>query len=254
MHHPLDTGDLEAALDRAAEVLQRADRVAVLTGAGVSAESGIATFRGPDGLWEGHRIQDVATPDGFRRDPAMVWRFYNQRRSRLRAAHPNPAHRALSALEKRWGSDRFTLITQNIDGLHQAAGSQHVLELHGRLSRVRCTACAYLQDLPGADLPELPHCPECDRLLRPDVVWFEESLPHKVWREAEQQAEACQCFLVVGTTAVVFPAAGLIDTARSQGAVIMEFNLTSTAASRSADVCLHGPAGQVLPELVRRLG
>jgi NAD-dependent deacetylase len=254
MHHSLDTDDLDEALNRAAELLRPARRVAVLTGAGVSAESGVATFRGPAGLWEGHRVEDVATPGGFASDPAMVWRFYNQRRARLRDVQPNPGHRALAALEHRWGSHRFTLITQNIDGLHQVAGSRHVLELHGRLSRVRCTSCDYREDRPGHDLPDLPHCPRCEELLRPDVVWFEEMLPHLVWREAQEQTEACECFLVVGSSAVVFPAAGLIGTARSAGAAVLEFNLEPTAASSSADVCLHGPSGQLLPELVRRLG
>jgi NAD-dependent deacetylase len=254
VHHSLDTDELDEALDRAAALLRPAQRIAVLTGAGVSAESGVATFRGPDGLWEGHRVEDVATPSGFARDPAMVWRFYNQRRSRLRQVQPNPGHRALAALEQRWGSDCFTLITQNIDGLHQAAGSRHVLELHGRLSRVRCASCDYREDLPGEDLPDLPRCPRCDELIRPDVVWFEEMLPHRIWREAQEQSEACQCFLVVGTSAIVFPAAGLIGTARSAGAWVLEFNLEATAASDRADVCLYGPSGRLLPELVRRLG
>jgi NAD-dependent deacetylase len=254
MHQPLDSHDLDDALARATFLLWPAQRVAVLTGAGVSAESGVATFRGPQGLWEGHRVEEVATPTGFARDPAMVWRFYNQRRARIRHVQPNPGHRALALLEEYWGSDRFTLITQNIDGLHQAAGSRHVLELHGRLSRVRCTSCDYCKDRPDDDLPDLPRCPRCDELLRPDVVWFEEMLPQHVWREAREQTEACQCFLVVGTSAVVFPAASLIDTARAAGASVLEFNLEPTAASASADVCLHGPSGQLLPELVRRFG
>jgi NAD-dependent deacetylase len=254
MHHSLDTHDLDDALDRAATLLRRADRIAVLTGAGVSAESGVATFRGPGGLWEGHRVEDVATPSAFARDPVLVWRFYNQRRARMRDVQPNPGHRALAALEQRWGSERFTLVTQNIDGLHQAAGSRNVLELHGRLSRVRCTACEYREDRPGEDLPELPRCPKCDELIRPDVVWFEEMLPQHVWHAAREQTETCECFLVVGTSAVVFPAAGLIGTARSAGASVLEFNLEPTAASGSADVCLHGPSGKLLPELLRRLG
>jgi NAD-dependent deacetylase len=249
----LDTADLEAALDLAAGALRRASRVVVLTGAGVSAESGLATFRGVDGLWEGHRITEVATPGGFARDPHLVWRFYNMRRANLWKVQPNPGHRALAALEQRWG-ERFTLVTQNIDGLHQAAGSKRVFELHGRLSRVRCTACTYAEDRPGQDLPALPSCPRCEELLRPDVVWFEEMLPAGAWREACEQAAACNCFLVVGTSAVVFPAAGLIDVAKAAGAAVVEFNLEPTAASGSADVCLHGPAGQLLPEVVRRLG
>src|SRR5437588_12114562 len=153
MHHPVDTEDLESALARAADGLRRAGRVAVLTGAGVSAESGVPTFRGGGGLWEGRRVEDVATPDAFRRDPTLVWRFYHARRAALRAVRPNPGHHALAALEDRWGSDRFTLITQNVDGLHRAAGSRHVVEVHGTLARVRCTGCGQSEDT-TADLPE----------------------------------------------------------------------------------------------------
>jgi NAD-dependent deacetylase len=254
VHHPIDTVELEAALDLAADLLRAAGRVAVLTGAGVSAESGIATFRGADGLWEGHDILDVATPTGFARDPELVWRFYNQRRASLRSAAPNPGHRALAEMERRWTSERFTLITQNIDGLHQAAGSEHVLELHGRLSRVRCTGCEHAEDRPGEDLPALPRCGQCSELLRPDVVWFEEVLPQAVWREAREQAERCGCLLVVGTSAIVYPAAGLIEVASAAGAAVVEVNLQRTAASRGADVCLQGPSGRLLPEVVRRLG
>jgi NAD-dependent deacetylase len=247
-----DPGLPEDALDRAEEVVRQARRVAVLSGAGVSAESGVPTFRGASGLWEGHAITDVATPTGFARDPALVWRFYNARRAAMHAVAPNPGHIALAALERRF-ANRFTLATQNIDGLHQSAGSRNVLELHGRLSRVRCTACAYLADRPGEVLPDLPHCPECGSLLRPDVVWFEEMLPHGVWREAYKAAEACDCFLVVGTSAVVFPAAGLIEVAAASRARILEFNLERTAASSRVDLGLYGPSGRMLPEVLKRI-
>jgi NAD-dependent deacetylase len=253
MHHPLEHGDLEHELTRAAELLRKARRVAVLTGAGVSAESGVATFRGAGGLWEGHRVEDVATPEAFERDPALVWRFYNLRRKSMADVHPNAGHRALAALERRW-SGCFILATQNIDGLHHKAGSHNVLELHGRLSRVRCTMCKYIADRPGEELPELPKCPACQALLRVDVVWFGEMLPHAVLKAAERAASDCECFLVVGTSAIVFPAAGLIYRAREAGAPVIEFNLEPTAASAVADVCLHGPSGQLLPEVVRRLG
>jgi NAD-dependent deacetylase len=249
----VDAPDLEADLDRAAALLRRAGRVAVLTGAGVSAESGVATFRGAGGLWEGHAVEDVATPEAFARDPALVWRFYNLRRSALAKVRPNPGHHALAQLEDRLAGGAFTLVTQNIDGLHQAAGSRRVLELHGRLSRVRCTACSYLADRPGEALPDLPSCPECGALLRPDVVWFHEVLPHRVWRQACEETERCGCFLVVGTSAIVYPAAGLIRMARSAGAAVLEFNLERTAASSAADVSLFGPSGQLLPEVLRRV-
>ena len=252
MHEPIDPGIPDANLDRAAEIVRSARRVTVLSGAGVSAESGVPTFRGATGLWEGHAITDVATPSAFARDPALVWRFYNARRAGMKGVVPNPGHHALAALERRF-ANRFALATQNIDGLHQAAGSRNVLELHGRMSRVRCTVCTYLADRPGEDLPDLPRCPECGALLRPDIVWFEEMLPHGVWREAFEAAEACDCFLVVGTSAVVFPAAGLIEVAGSARARILEFNLERTAASSRVDLGLYGPSGQTLPELLKRI-
>ncbi len=253
MHHPGDSEELENALQRAAAIVRAADRVAVLTGAGVSAESGLATFRGAGGLWEGHHVEEVATPFAFRRDPALVWRFYHARRAALAAAQPNPAHHALAALEERFGPQRFTLITQNVDGLHRAAGSRHLLELHGNLARVRCIGCGRIEDRGTAPLADLPRCSLCDQLLRPDIVWFHETLPEDVWLEAEAAAGQCQCFLVVGTSAIVYPAAGLIEVARASGASVLEINLATTSASHSADVALFGPAGQVLPRLLQQL-
>jgi NAD-dependent deacetylase len=252
MHHPIDPSDLDAALKRAAALLRAAGNVAVLTGAGVSAESGVATFRGPGGLWEGHRVEDVATPEAFRRDPAMVWRFYNARRGNVRTVQPNAGHRALAALEQRMGPHHFALITQNVDGLHLAAGSRRVLELHGSLARVRCTECGIVVDRGNDALPEMPRCDKCSALLRPDIVWFNEALPEDVWEEAMAATYACRCFLVVGTSAVVYPAAGLIDVARAGGASVIEVNLTPTAASDRVDLGLYGPSGEVLPRLVER--
>jgi NAD-dependent deacetylase len=252
MHPPLDD-PLEHALDRAASFLKAAGCVAVLTGAGVSAESGLATFRGPGGLWEGHRIEDVATPGAFRRDPALVWRFYNARRAKLRDVRPNPGHYALALLEDLYGSGRFALVTQNIDGLHRAAGNRRVLEVHGSLSRVKCSGCGKQEDRPGEALPDLPRCGDCGELLRPDVVWFGEMLPEDVWELAVETTSRCQCFLVVGTSAVVFPAAGLVDVARQSGARVIEVNPSATPASDRADVALHGPSGQLLPRLLDRL-
>jgi NAD-dependent deacetylase len=250
LHHAID--EHEDRLDRAAALLRAARRVAVLTGAGVSAESGVPTFRDNGGLWENHPIEEIATPEAFHRDPAMVWRFYNLRRAALTRVAPNPGHHALVTLEQRLG-DQFTLITQNVDGLHFAAGSRRVLEVHGRLSRVRCTSCDHVKDRPGEPLDDLPKCPDCGGLLRPDVVWFHEMLPHRVWREACLAAEGCDCFLVVGTSAVVYPAAGLVQTARAVGASVIEFNVQETPASAAAHVSLLGPSGQTLPEVVRRL-
>jgi NAD-dependent deacetylase len=252
MHHPIHAEDLPEAVGRAAELMRPAQRVAVMTGAGVSAESGLATFRGAGGLWEGHRIDEVATPSAFRRNPALVWRFYNARRASLRAAQPNAGHHALVRLEERLGGG-ITLLTQNVDGLHQAAGSKRVLELHGSLRRVRCSGCGAVGDRAAEPLDELPQCAACGQLLRPDVVWFEEPLPEDVWEDAEQAASRCECFVVVGTSAVVYPAAGLILRARKQGAGVIEINLERTAASAQADVSLFGPAGEVLPALLAAL-
>jgi NAD-dependent deacetylase len=251
MHHPIDSHDPEANLERAADLLRTAERVTVLTGAGVSAESGVPTFRDAGGLWEGHRIEDVATPSAFVRDPVLVWRFYNARRAALRTVRPNAGHHALARLEERLGPERFALITQNVDGLHRAAGSRHVLEVHGSLARVRCTGCGRVEPRDD-DLGDLPRCGACNGLLRPDVVWFEEMLPQDVWAEAVAAASACTCFLVVGTSAVVYPAAGLAGTARGHGASVIEVNLQPTAVSHRVDVGLYGPSGEVLPRLVER--
>jgi NAD-dependent deacetylase len=250
MHHPIEEENPNTPLARAAAALRRAERVAVLTGAGVSAESGVATFRGAGGLWEGHAVEEVATPEAFRRDPTLVWRFYNMRRTSMGSVRPNAGHRALAALEERWG-DSFALITQNIDGLHRLAGSRRVLELHGNLARVRCSRCKFHEDRGWQELPELPACPDCGHLLRPDVVWFHEMLPEDVWREAADVTAHCQCFLVVGTSAVVYPAAGLIDMARAVGATVIEVNLEPTGANVSLG--LYGPSGEMLPQLVERL-
>ncbi len=246
-------------IDRAAELLRSARRVAVLTGAGVSAESGVPTFRASDGLWEGHRIEDVATPFAFRRNPALVWQFYNARRANVTTVKPNPGHDALAKLEARWG-ENFTLVTQNVDGLHRAAGSRNVLEVHGSLYRTRCTGCAEVADRGLEPLGDMPTCPVCSALLRPDIVWFHEPLPEDVWEAAMLAAHRADVLLVVGTSAVVYPAASLIPIARGDGmdtpvpGMVIEFNRTETEASRLADVGVYGPSGETLPRLVERLG
>jgi NAD-dependent deacetylase len=250
MHPPVEHEPWEDALPRAAAPLRAADRIAVLTGAGVSAESGLATFRDAGGLWEGHRVEEVATPMAFHNDPKLVWRFYNLRRANATQARPNPGHVALAELETRRGSDRVTVVTQNVDGLHQVAGSRNVLELHGSLARVRCTGCRVVTDRAGEQLDDLPKCPDCQGLLRPDIVWFYEALPEGVWSRAEGAVRQCGCLLVVGTSAVVYPAAGLIHVARASGARVIEVNVAPTQASHAADVGLYGPSGQILPRLV----
>ncbi len=254
MHPPVHEEDLPEALNRAARLLRGAGRVAALTGAGISAESGLATFRGAGGLWEGHRVEEVATPAAFRRDPGLVWRFYHMRRAALAGVRPNAGHLALAELERRLAPGAFTLVTQNVDGLHLQAGSRNVLEIHGALRRVRCTGCKAVTDRGADALPPLPACDACGQLLRPDVVWFEEPLPWDVWKKAEDAVASCDCLLVIGTSAVVYPAAGLIDLARTEGASVIEVNVTPSQASARADVLLLGPAGSVLPELIQRLG
>jgi NAD-dependent deacetylase len=243
----------DAALDRAAEALRHASKVAVLTGAGVSAESGVPTFRASDGLWEGHRIEDVATPFAFRKDPRLVWQFYNARRANVKTVRPNPGHFALAALEGRWG-ENFTLATQNVDGLHRAAGSRRVLEVHGSLYRTRCTGCGVIEDRGLEPLGDDPRCPACGTLLRPDIVWFHEALPEDVLETAQRAAAACDVFLTVGTSAVVYPAAGLIPLARRAGATVIEVNLAPTEASVLADAGLYGKSGEILPQLCGRIG
>lgn len=248
--------ELDESVANVAEALRRADRVAVLTGAGVSAESGVPTFRASDGLWEGHRIEDVATPFGFRRDPALVWKFYNARRANVKTVQPNAGHLALAAMERKWG-ERFAIATQNVDGLHQAAGSRRVFEVHGSLRRTRCTGCSEIRDRELDVLADLPVCESCGAMLRPDIVWFHEALPPDVWRKAEAAAEACQVFLVVGTSAVVYPVASLVPIAKrskSPGATVIECNLDRTEASDLADIGLYGPSGVTLPKVCAALG
>jgi NAD-dependent deacetylase len=239
--------DLNRAVRLAAEALARAKRVAVLTGAGVSAESGVPTFRASDGLWEGHRIEDVASPEGFNHNPGLVWNFYNARRANVTRVQPNRGHKALADLELHFG-ESFTLVTQNVDGLHQVAGNRNVLEVHGSLRRTRCTVCEAVVDRGLAPLAEMPECDDCGSLLRPDIVWFGEMLPPHIWEQAVEAVEACDVFLVVGTSAVVHPAAGLIGLARrGAGATVIEANLTRTVASDAADIGLYGPSGETLP-------
>jgi NAD-dependent deacetylase len=220
--------------------------VAALTGAGISAESGVPTFRGAGGLWRSYRPEELATPGAFRRDPALVWEWYNWRRQLVAQCEPNAAHQTLAEMEE--ALPDFTLITQNVDGLHRAAGSQNVLELHGNIWRLRCTTCGQTMEDHRVPLPELPpHCPACEGLLRPDVVWFGESLPTQVLEDAWTAATRCSTMLAIGTSAVVQPAASLPMIARRNGAQLIEVNPAETPLSNHADEVLRGPAAQVLP-------
>ena len=235
------------------EALHRARHVAALTGAGISAESGIPTFRDAQtGLWARYDPAELATPQALRRNPGLVWSWYQWRRSLVRQARPNPGHRALAELEQR--VPRFTLITQNVDGLHQAAGSRNVIELHGNILRTRCADCrrGVEQWEPPAE-GEAPRCPHCGSVLRPDVVFFGEPLPREAWQRAVEAAEDCDLMLVVGTSAVVEPAASLPRIVFHRGKVLVEVNPQETPLSPLAHYRLAGPAGQVLPALVQAL-
>jgi NAD-dependent deacetylase len=235
-------------IEQAASWIARANHLAVLTGAGVSAESGIPTFRGLGGLWKGRDPLSLATPQAFANDPATVWEFYNWRRDLVARAEPNPAHRAIARLAEIVPS--LTLITQNVDRLHQRGGSRDVLELHGNLGDVRCTGCRETIDRWGEVLPALPRCDACGQLLRPAVVWFGESLPPAIWDAAERAVGEADVLLVVGTSAVVYPAAGLAAHARRLGRSVIEINLDPTPLTDDVDLSLQGAAGSILPLIV----
>jgi NAD-dependent deacetylase len=235
-------------LEKAREWIREARSVAVLTGAGISAESGVPTFRGPGGLWRQYRPEDLATPEAFRRDPRLVWEWYDWRRQRIAQARPNAGHEALVRLER--SKPRFWLITQNVDGLHERAGSRRVIKLHGDIWLVRCVVCGREQRDERVPLPELPPRCACGGLLRPGVVWFGEALPPGAWEAAEQAVREAEVLLVVGTSAVVYPAAGLIPLAQACGARVIEVNPEETPMSARLDCSLRGPAGVILPALI----
>ena len=238
-----------AELSAARQVLRGANKIAVLTGAGMSAESGIPTFRSAGGFWQGNRAEDLATPEGFARDPKMVWEWYDWRRATIANSEPNPGHHALAEVQRR--STHFTLTTQNVDGLHERAGSTNVLRLHGSIWTIRCLQCSREVEDFRRSLPELPPCCEvCGGMMRPGVVWFGESLPEGVFERACSAVMDCDLFLVVGTSAVVYPAASLVPLARRSDATVIEVNPDETDVSGIADHVLRGPSGEILPELL----
>jgi len=230
--------------------LRVARAISVLTGAGVSAESGVPTFRdAQSGLWAKFDPRELATPSAFARNPKLVWDWYAERRAKVGEAKPNPGHYALAAMAPRVA--RFTLITQNVDGLHQAAGSRNVVELHGNIRRVRCSrGCGVVAAWSETRADEPPRCATCAAFLRPDVVWFEEWLPEAALAAAADAARACDVLLVVGTSAEVYPAAGLPTTAQRAGAIVVEVNPQPTALSHDVEHVLRGPSGVMLPALV----
>lgn len=235
-----------------ATCLRESRRVAALTGAGISAESGVPTFRDAQtGIWARFDPRDLATPGAFARDPKRVWDWYQWRRERVAQAKPNAGHAALAEIDRR--VPEFLLATQNVDGLHGQAGARRLVELHGNINRVKCSREGTLVEHwaePTDALP--PRCPRCGALLRPDVVWFEEMLPEDALAQAEDAARRCELLLVVGTSAEVYPAAALPHYAKAAGATVVEVNTEPTPLSSHADYVLRAPAGIALPALVAR--
>jgi NAD-dependent deacetylase len=233
--------------------ISQARRLTIVTGAGVSAASGVPVFRGPQGLWRSFRPEDLATPQAFARDPRLVWEWYDWRRTRIASCTPNAAHEVIAEWSRR---DGFTLVTQNVDGLHERAGTQRVVRYHGSIWLLRCARpCApgardwEDRTAPLAELP--PRCPHCGGLARPAVVWFGEGIPANAARQAAAAAD-CDVFLSIGTSSVVYPAAGLLYEARRQGAFTAEINPHSTASADVVDAAIAMPAEEALPQ-IRRL-
>jgi len=245
--------DLETELDSLINVLNYTKRVAVLTGAGISAESGIPTFRGKDGLWKTYRAEELATPSAFIRDPALVWEWYDWRRGIIGSKDFNPGHEVLVVWEKFFPT--FHVITQNIDGLHRKAGSQNVLELHGNIWKLRCMEEGIITENYSTPLGEIPpHCSNCGALLRPHVVWFGESLDASILQSAFALSSSCEVMFVVGTSAVVQPAASLPLAASEAGAILVEINPDPTPLTSYVNFSFRGKAGDILPKIDEALG
>ena len=228
--------------------LAGARSVTVLTGAGISADSGVPTFRGADGLWQNYRAEELATPEAFTRDPRLVWEWYNWRRELLATRSPNAAHRALVELERR--VERFWLITQNVDGLHPDAGSLKLSEIHGNIWKVRCTQCGQVETNRAVPIPLLPRCTTCSGLLRPHIVWFGESLDPDDLDRSVTAVGSCEVLLIVGTSGLVYPAASFASLAKQAGAFVAEINLDPTPNSQIVDIAIGGRAAEVVPELL----
>lgn len=239
------------------DVTRAADSIVVLTGAGVSAESGIPTFRDAlTGLWARFDPEELATPQAFAKGPRLVSRWYDERRCGVLKCGPNPGQVALARLEEKCQKNggAFTLITQNVDRLHQAAGSQNVIELHGNLFTWRCTDCGSEADESGPAFDEHPPRCECGGLRRPGVVWFGEALPGEALLSAQRASGKCALFMSLGTSSVVYPAAALVDLALQNGAKVLEINPEQTPLSRRAHWSLRGKCGELLPDLIDRTG
>jgi len=243
--------EMEEQLRTVANILKDSRIVVALTGAGISAESGIPTFRGKDGLWKKYRAEDLATPFAFQRNPKLVWEWYVWRMNIISKAKPNPAHVVLAEMEKE-GILR-AVITQNVDGLHFKAGSKNVIELHGNIWRIRCVDCNWKTVLnsPPTQIP--PICERCGGLMRPDVVWFYESLPQDALNKAFKLAAQSDLMLVIGTSGVVQPAASLPLITKNQGGILVEINVADTPLTLVCHYSLRGKAGEILPRIYKYL-
>ena len=221
-------------------------KVVFVTGAGISQESGIPTFRGKDGLWRDHDAMKLATIDAFYDNPRLVWEWYNERRANIFAAKPNPGHRAIAELEK---YVKVVVLTQNIDGLHQKAGSSQVLELHGSIIKIKCSVCDFKEEI-TSEISKVPPLCRCGNILRPDVVWFGESLPQDVWQKAMVLASQCDLMVIAGTSLVVSPANTLPIYAKQNSALLIEINTETTEMSSEMDLIIRNTSAISLPKFV----
>ena len=238
-------------MEKAARIRSRllnASSIAVLTGAGISADSGVPTFRGEDGLWRNFRAEELATPHAFRKDPGLVWEWYNWRREIIATKNPNAAHHALVKLERH--AQSFILITQNVDGLHEKAGSKNITEIHGNIWKTRCTACGDVSHNFDVPIDSLPHCKKCNGLLRPHIVWFGESLAPADIKRSMDALRTCEVLLVIGTSGVVQPVASFVSAAKEAGAYVVEINIEETPNSYLVNEVLIGRASDVVPGLI----
>lgn len=228
------------------QIIQNANSIVFFTGAGISAESGIPTFRGKDGIWNKLKPEELANFNAFLKNPKLVWEWYQHRKEIIHNCQPNPAHKIIAEIQNKF--ERVSVVTQNIDNLHRRAGSKIVYELHGNIERNYCIDCnkQYGDNVPLKD--GLPKC-ECGGLVRPDVVWFGEYLPQEVFKASEKEAEKCDVFFIVGTTGIVYPAASIIYIAKNSGAYLIEVNTNATDVSPSADKSFFGKAGEMLPQI-----
>jgi NAD-dependent deacetylase len=228
--------------------LKHASGITVLTGAGISAESGVPTFRGKDGLWENHKVEELATMEAFKKDPSQFWKFYNWRRNLLKEIKPNLGHYAFVDFERIY--PEFNLITQNVDGLHTAAGNKNVIELHGNIMRNKCSECGHISTEINLELIEPPKCTKCNNMMRPDVVLYGENLNNNDLAKAQEMSATCELFLSVGTSSLVEPAASLPLSAKGNGAYLVEINPEDTPLTQFVDEQLKGKSSKILTQLV----